>query len=311
MATIRHRVTHFQSNRPYSMMKKRDFGHLVIVIFLQITSSFAQSMELGVVLGLSNYNGDLIPKKSVEQLRHTHAAISPFLRYNFNDYFSLKAFVGYCAISGDDALVSDPNQKKRNLSFNSNIFDIGAMAEINLFGFYGLNQESPLSPYIGFGINGFYFDPTAQYQGEKVRLQPLGTEGQGMPGFRSKYSLFNFAIPVGGGVKYALTDNWNVGLDICFRKTFTDYLDDVSGSYVQYDQLLAGNGTLAAALGNRIGEGQSTGPDVTTKTGSQRGNPNLKDWYYTIGIFVSYNWYDSVKVKTRHRMRGKNHCPSW
>jgi hypothetical protein len=104
------------------------------------------------------------------------------------------------------------------------------------------------------------------FRGNEVRLQPLGTEGQGMPGFDSKYNLMSAGLSLGGGAKIKISETINIGFESSLRRTLTDYLDDLSGNYVNYDDLSAGNGVLAASLGNRMNEylGQSepsTGPD--------------------------------------------------
>ena len=109
-----------------------------------------------------------------------------------------------------------------------------------------------------------------------------------MDGFSEKYKLAQFAIPMGLGVKIAVTERINVGLEAGARKTFTDYLDDVSTDYVNYNELLLGNGALAAALGNRTGEYLGTEP-IQVATGTQRGNPAADDWYFIGGVTVSYN----------------------
>lgn len=247
---------------------------LIFTIFSFIQLSNAQNYEIGVLAGISNYNGDLIPKKSAEALRHSHFSISPFLKYKLNSYFDIRSSITYCKISGDDALVSELNQRKRNLSFSTSIFEISIGFDYNLLGYIPQNLTKPLSPYLHLGIAGYHFDPTTIYQGKTIHLQPVGTEGQGMSGFNKKYSLNQISIPFGGGLKYALSDRINVGIELNLRKTFTDYLDDVSGNYVNYYELLNGNGMIAAALGNRTGELLGTKPEQLP-TGAQRGNPRL------------------------------------
>lgn len=284
---------------------------LILLIFFIIHFSNAQNYEIGVLAGISNYNGDLIPKKSAEALRHSHFSVSPFLKYKLNSYFDARASITYCKISGDDALVSDLNQRKRNLSFSTNIFEISFGIDYNILGYIPQNLTKPLSPYLHIGIAGYHFDPTTNYQGQTIHLQPIGTEGQGMNGFKSKYSLNQISIPFGGGLKYALSDRINVGIELNLRKTFTDYLDDVSGYYVNYYELLNGNGAIAAALGNRTGELFGTKPEQLP-TGSQRGNPRLKDWYITFGIQLSYNFVgNSNNFIIKNRYKNQKGCPSF
>jgi hypothetical protein len=121
-----------------------------------------------------------------------------------------------------------------------------------------------------------------------------------MAGFDEPYKTFAFAIPFGLGVKYALSDRINLGLELGARPTFTDFLDDVSGDYVTYTDLLAGNGQLAAALGNRTGELTGSEP-VVVPTGTQRGDGAKKDWYFILGATVSYNFLDNGLMGSRRR----------
>ena len=114
----------------------------------------------------------------------------------------------------------------------------------------------PFSPYANVGIAGFHFNPRTFFRGEWYDLQPIGTEGQGINelDFREPYSLYEFAIPFGIGVKWAFSERWNLGLEYAARWTFTDYLDDVSRTYVDRNLLIEENGILAYQLSNRTGE---------------------------------------------------------
>jgi len=109
------------------------------------------------------------------------------------------------------------------------------------------------------------------------------------------------------GVKYALTDKLNVGLELGARRTFSDYLDDVSGSYVSFPELLAGSGALAAALGNRTGELKG-GEPVIVSTGTQRGDKAAADWYFILGVTASYNFLENGLMGNRQHSRGKKGC---
>ncbi|MEZ5059160.1 MAG: hypothetical protein R2879_19155 [Saprospiraceae bacterium] len=165
-------------------------------------------------------------------------------------------------------------------------------------------------PYLFVGIAASSFNPKAKYNNEWVALQPLGTEGQGIGGNDSPYSKVAFAIPFGIGFKYAFNDLWNIGLEFGARKTFTDYLDDVGGTYTSYNELLAGNGQLAANLGNRTGEYLDTEP-INVPTGTPRGDNVTSDWYFIAGLSISYNFMDTGLVGSRRRSRGgRRGCPT-
>ncbi len=257
---------------------------------------FSQGFEAGILAGVSSYQGDLSPSNLKTSLGKFHVAFGAFGRYNINNYFSARLGLNYGTISGDDA----KEDRKRNLSFRSNLLEFAVTGEWNILGYQPYALQKVFSPYLFVGIGFVHFNPRALYEGEWVELQPLGTEGQGMPTHGGKYSLVELTIPFGGGFKYAINDQWNVGIEFGFRKTFTDYLDDVSRDYVDEEQLIAGNGPLAAALANRSGE--------IIRGGTKRGNDAIHDWYLISGISISYNFLDNGLVGSRSKNRRKKGC---
>jgi opacity protein-like surface antigen len=275
-------------------MKKTLFLSLALCA---ASSAFAQYFEVGMMGGAMNYQGEL-SHSLVGTLAETHPSFGVLAKYNASDYISIQGHFLYGEVSGKDVHATEADFKKRDLSFRSDIFELGAQAEINVMGYQPYALSRPFSPYLFVGIAGFYYNPRTLYDNKWVELQPLGTEGQGSNGRGSRYSKIGVAIPFGVGAKYALSDLWTLGLEIGTRPTFTDFLDDVSGQYVAVDELAATNGALAATLGNKVG----------AKTGAGRGNPDDKDWYNFIGVTISYNFLDNGLVGARNRVRRKSGC---
>lgn len=276
-------------------MLKKLFYSLIFIFPLFLN---AQYTELGLFAGTSNYQGDLSPTNLKTSLSRTHASFGAFGRYNMNNHLSVKLGLTYGVISGDDR----DNNQSRNLNFRSDIIDISVTGEFNILGYQPYALERVFSPYGFIGIGLVHFNPRTKYNDEWVELQPLGTEGQGIPEYGNKYGLVQVVIPFGGGLKYAINDSWNLGAELGLRKTFTDHLDDVSGRYVDEDILAANNGEVAAALANRSGE--------AVTGGSFRGNPDNKDWYVFIGFSISRNFLDNGLVGSRSRGRRKSGCYS-
>ena len=260
----------------------------------------AQDSEVGLIFGTSGYSGDLTPNTNYLSTGQRHASLGIFLRKDLNRFTAVRGTFTYGKLSGDDAKSNIEGIQNRNLSFQSNLLELSLVGEINPLGTNSTGRR--LQPYLYGGIAVFHFKPEANYNGQLVELQPLGTEGQGMDGFDKPYKLTQISIPLGAGVKYQITERINIGVDVGVRKTFTDYLDDVSGTYVNYNDLLAGNGSEAAGLGNRSGELNPEGNvPAIIPTGTQRGNPLKDDWYFTAGATVSY------KFSTRTRnYKGRN-----
>lgn len=286
--------------------------NIVSILALAMLPVFAlaQYFDAGIMLGTSNYLGDLSKNTGTIYLRETKPAFGLLARYNFNDMLSARLGFNYASVSGRDANVkSDDFIRQRNLSFKSSILEFSLIGEVNLPGYQPYGLFRPFSPYLFGGVAFFKYNPRTRYQGNWVELQPLGTEGQGLSSDRKEYSLVSLAIPFGVGVKYALTDKITLGLELGARYTLTDYLDDVSGTYVSYPELLAGNGELAAALGNRTGE-LSGGEPVIVPTGTQRGDQTAKDWYFILGVTVTYNFIDNGLMGSRKRGGRKAGCYS-
>lgn len=254
--------------------------------------AFCQHWEIGIMAGAANYSGDLTPGPI--QVNETKPAGGALIRYNINDYWTLKANIYDGEIAGSDENATLEKNKIRNLSFRSNILDVGVQGEVNILGFESGTGKLRTSPYIFAGLSIFKFDPEGYINGQWVRLQPLGTEGQGTIRYndRQKYGLTQVSIPFGIGLKHNFSGYWNVGIELGWRKTFTDYLDDVSSTYVDYDYLAATNGVLAANLSNRSGELGGKRVQYTDK--DLRGNPTNKDWYMFGGITLTYTIHPSM-----------------
>jgi hypothetical protein len=287
-------------------MKNRIFS--MIVLFFPLGMA-AQHLEAGLGLGITNYTGDLTSDSRRFYGQNSGLGLSGFVRYNFSHLVALRLQAAHMQLEGSDAISPIASIRARNLSFQTGVTEFALIGELNLPGYAPYNLAMPLSPYIFAGIAAFRFDPKAAYNGEQVRLQPLGTEGQGLPDRPEPYARTSISIPMGLGIKYAVTDKLNLGLEIGTRLSFTDYLDDVSSTYMSHPELLAGNGELAAALGNRSGE-LLGGEPIVVPTGTQRGDNHRRDWYLMAGLTVSWNFLDNGLVGSRGRYRKKAGCPT-
>jgi hypothetical protein len=263
-------------------MKK--FCFLVAALFvlsIPVHGQFARN-EVGIFGGVSYYVGDLNPSKHFLLSKPGFGII---YRYNISPRFALKINGFYGTLEGSDA--SSKANVSRNLSFKSYITDISAEIELNFMRYITGHEHYKFSPYIFTGISLFNFNPKARLEGSWYALQPLGTEGQGttLPNVSKRYSLTNVAIPFGLGIKYSPAKFLCIGAEWGLRKTFTDYLDDVSTVYADPVVLAAENTEIAAMLADR-----TVTPDGTAvnNTGLQRGNSKTKDWYSFAGIFVQF-----------------------
>lgn len=278
---------------------------ILVLCFLASYNLAAQQYEFRFYLGANYYQGDLSPSASKFSYSQGQLAWSTMFGVTLNDYIKVNTKFMTGKLLGRDSDSKSLGRKRRNLSFQSPLYEFGVNAEISLNYFLKGLDKYGMNVYWTSGINVFRFNPKAFYRNgfgdlEIIDLQPLGTEGQGLPGYRDRYSLNQINIPFGIGFKFHLFDNFEMGIELAPRVTFTDYIDDVSGNYVSYDDLIAAGRPLAAVISNRIGEYQGSSI-VNVETGSMRGNPNNNDWYFFSGVYLSYNWgadYKPLKFKT-------------
>jgi len=267
--------------------------------YKQRWKAYRSEVHFGV--GATNFLGELGGADQIGtnyfkdlELSQTNLAVAAGLRYRLSQLLALNTNLTYGRISGDDALTQEFFRNYRNLNFRSDIIEFSSNLEISfikeqvgaryrLKGVRGA-RGFELSGYGFVGLGVFYFNPKGEYRGEWVNLQELNTEGQGLTNTRKEYSRVQLAIPVGIGFKYNFDRRWGIGLQYGIRKTFTDYIDDVSKTYYDNSALLQQNGFLAAEMADKSDKEFS----YITATGEQRGDPRDKDSYMFAVITINY-----------------------
>lgn len=271
-------------------------------------------LSIGLSAGTMNYVGELDPAPSFL------ATSLKFTRWNIGGVFSkrvhpratARATLNYGRIQGDDAISAtdiegfDIYRKARNLNFRNDIIEIKFDGVFDLFqNRRGIEKRAHITPYGFLGVSFFYHNPKGRLDGKWIALQPLGTEGQYLDGVGEEkpYSKLQIAIPFGVGVRYKIGVLWDVAFQIGLRKTFTDYLDDVSGNYV--DKALFDPGSDVFKLSdpsliledNRIRSYEKDGLVYTRGYGdgvSPRGDNGSKDWFIVTGFHVTYIFHPKL-----------------
>ena len=151
-----------------------------------------------------------------------------------------------------------------------------------------------------WGGSFFTFNPQAVYLGQTYELRPLNTEGQGLASFpnRKPYSLYSGSVLAGIGIKFLLNEDLTLGFDVTAHYTFTDYLDDVSDTYADYEELALNYGVLSADISYQVDDFFDLN-QTTPLPGTRRGNPNLNDLFFIAGITLSYNLVNPERANGR------------
>ncbi len=261
--------------------------------------------EIGLTVGVANYYGDLQPKLFPNYGYQPMVGI--VYKYFVSPHIGFRVQASYTNLTAADSLSDIPTNKERNLSFATHLFEFSGAMEINFLPIEVMRHKA--TPYIFGGVGAFYFNPRAQdAAGDIVYLRPLSTEGEGLPMYpdRKQYSLVNIAFPFGGGFKFFIGKTLMLTTEIGFRYTNTDYIDDVSKSYVNLDTLQAYKGKIAKQMsyrGNTVANWNGDNPNY----GFQRGDDKSNDWY----------WYGNVTVTIFFRAFGnpreyiKTRCPGF
>ncbi len=298
---------------------------LPTIMFSQSSRWKRTRYEIVGGIGVSAFMGDLGGGKGsshfITDFNFTsqRPLLSGGMRYKILEPLAVKGTFTYGLISADDSKSSNIYRLDRNLAFRSQIVEFAAQIEYSFIKEpvshrYSLRRRKKFSlknlkinAYVFTGLAGFWFNPKGKDDGpdgsnEWIALQPLGTEGQGLMEGREKYSRIQLAIPLGLGLKYGLTRQISIGLEFGARYTFTDYIDDVSTTYVD-NQWLASSNMIAARMADKSPWSENPSPTkegIHYGAGNQRGESKYNDFYFFSLVTIAY------KLKT-----GRNGLPKF
>lgn len=260
---------------------------IFLFIFLSSISLTAQEgWEAGFWGGGSWYFGDLNTSFNLGQPGLAGGIVA---RYNFNERICFKLGGNVGTISADDANSRNIFEQARNLNFQSRVMDASGEFEFNFLEYVHGSKKQRFTPYLSAGLLVHTFDPQTEYEGELVNLQPLGTEGQFIG---EEYKLTKVGIAYGGGFKIALNYEWSINISISARKLYTDYLDDVSTTYADKEDIEQFHGELGAILSDRSISVVGVNADEIAQPGRQRGDSTNNDTYVFAGVSLLYYFGD-------------------
>lgn len=300
-------------------MKRATLLILTGIILLPIISKSQSSRwkrtryEIVGGIGVSAFMGDLGGGGDASHFvsdfdfKAQRPVISAGMRYKILEPLAAKATLTYGIVSGSDQNSSDIYRLDRNLSFRSSLLELAVQAEYSIIkepvsNRYSLRRKKKftfkslmVNTYVFGGVAGFWFNPKGLDDGpggsgEWVKLQPLGTEGQGLMEGRDKYSRVQLAFPFGIGLKYNLTRQISIGLEFGARYTLTDYIDDVSTTYID-NAWLASVNPQAARLADKSPWSENpleSKTGINYGAGDQRGESKYNDFYFFSFVTVAY-----------------------
>jgi len=256
----------------------------ILLLFLLGAPCFClhaqRGWEVGGAVGTALYVGDIAPTLSLKQ---PGLSTSWHLRYNWDTRLVTRLQGGYALIRGTDAIAQNTYRRLRNLRFLTHVVDLSAAIELNFLPFIHGSYGERFAPFFFVGGALLYYVPTAPHRGRYVSLRPLGTEGQASG---SEYPPIAGAALFGGGLKYNLSRSWSIVFEVQGFRSFTDYLDDVSGTYPDKALLRSQRGTIAVELSDpSLPHGEY--PNIGA-AGYQRGDNIDYDSYFTITVGSLY-----------------------
>lgn len=271
---------------------------IYIVLILSLFTLSMQSQWLwdyGAAVGVSNYLGDIGGKEGTRKdfvsdmkLSKTRYNFGGFIRYKWRPRLSLKLALDYLRIEGDDKLSSNPGRHYRNFNFRNDIFDLGFTGQLFFYENNDLGNtykyRNGFRAYVFGGVGGYYSNPKTLYQGQWVALRPYATEG-------TAYKAIGLNIPMGIGFYFTIDKTHRIGFEMNYRKTFSDYLDDISGQYPSQPSDAYTQGLILRT--NELGDPavlaeESNGASLSHDWGQKRGDNTHKDAYMTMSLSYSY-----------------------
>ncbi len=296
---------------------------LVFVISTVMIGYSQYYVDYGFSIGASNYLGEFGGGEGVRRdgfvdmkLNYSRWTLGGFYRYRISNKFGVKGALNYIRLSGDDAKTDNPARKGRNLNFKNDMYELTLNGEFYIYKVNDVGRtgrySSDFNLYFYGGVGLFYSNPKGQTDaGDWVALKPLQTEGVA-------YSSFNFAIPLGIGFYYTIDRKYRLGMEIGWRTTFTDYIDDASTVYTtNYDGI---SNKTTPELVNQINTeaGEEVIKNHNYIPGSKRGDSEHDDAYATATINFSWairgrskfyrakhSWVLGKKKRRRRKSRAK------
>jgi len=276
--------------------------------------------SLGMNLGLSDLWADVGTKSIIDHYGNDkywgkpHFMGGLFIRYSAHPAFAIRLGGSFGTLYANDnwnytkaksaATIEDDAYQRyiRTQNIRSIVWETNLLFEISprRFNYESVGARKRFQPYLLLGVGYFHFKPTTSYVDRNgkdygyVNLHDYNIEANGLPAevykdSQPEYNLWQLEVPAGIGVKWDIGKRLAFGFEWLYRLTFTDYLDNVSGKYVDPNlystYLTPQQAGLAADLQDRSWQ---IDPSLHHNVGDNRGNASNKDSYSTFGVTLIF-----------------------
>jgi hypothetical protein len=268
------------------------------LIFLSI-STYAQMNEIsheaewGISIGSGHYFGDM----NRSRVNSPKPVAGIFVRKQFGSYVALRAHMHLARLGYADKYNTTPFERQRNLSFKTNLAEFALQGDFNFFKYLPGSRNYRFTPYLTFGLGVFSYDPTATIPVLSSSVEIRDLNKRKLEGKNYQFSTFDFSVgisyPIGMGIKYNFYRNFNIGFEVAYRFTNTDYLDDVSTTY-------RGVGYFDPSDGESIFlQDRSLTFPLLGIAGKQRGFSEQKDQFIfaELTLSISFNSYKCADIR--------------
>lgn len=277
----------------------------ILCLALTFSATAQRHLYIGWQTGGMNYQGEM--QNISFSFTGMHLSMGGGLLLQLDDHWAVSSEFTRGNLSGRDSeLQRNSNNQVRNLSFNTELWELSALLRYRLYP----GDLVPVVPYGFAGLALFHVDPwTIDVNGARQKLYPLSTEGQGLPQYpeRKPHRTDRVSIPFGSGLEFRLGQWFRVDVETMFRKTFTDDIDDVSHAYPDAALLLAARGPRSVELSYR-GDEVPGGILTFPAAGTQRGNPLRADWYHSFNVRLRVELHDWRRARVERNAERKVRC---
>lgn len=177
--------------------------------------------EVGLLMGLASYQGDIAPDVQVYYRNY-----GAFVKKQLNSYVGVRLNVEMQKLAAHDMLSLDPYAILRNANFQINTIEASVMGEFYFLNYITGSRNKRFTPYLGFGVGYIHILDTIRNNNTSVVILSTADLLDG----KQKQSPLNLTFPLNLGFKFNFYRQFNILGEATYRYTTTDKLDFLDGN---------------------------------------------------------------------------------